>query len=217
MVKAVFQRDTELPPFKGSMLRGSMGHALKSTVCAVRVKICEPCLLRTNCVYARIFEVKPNLDQSTNQVNLPHPYVLDGSSINRQFYKAGEEFKFSLLLFGKMIEFLPYFIYTFELMGRKGLGRWTEEGRSEFSVTSVHFNENKIYEPSNPKLPSSLPYDLIELKNKKGDKSLRKLRVHFDTPLRMKDKGRFVRELDFHLLLRAILRRLKARAISGRL
>ena len=102
------------------MLRGSMGHALKSTVCAVRVKICEPCLLRTNCVYARIFEVKPNLDQPTNQVNLPHPYVLDGSSINRQFYKAGEEFKFSLLLFGKMIEFLPYFIYTFELMGKKG-------------------------------------------------------------------------------------------------
>ena len=114
---AAFQRDTELPHFKGSMLRGAMGHALKSTVCAVRVKVCEPCLLRSRCVYARIFEVKPNLNQPTNQVNLPHPYILDGSSMHRQHYGAGEPFQLSLILFGEMIELLPYFIYPFERIG----------------------------------------------------------------------------------------------------
>ena len=36
-VRGKFLKNTELPLFKGSMLRGAMGHSLKSTVCAVRV------------------------------------------------------------------------------------------------------------------------------------------------------------------------------------
>ena len=50
-----FPEGAVLPTFKGSMLRGALGFALKRTVCAVRVKVCEPCLLRPSCVYARIF------------------------------------------------------------------------------------------------------------------------------------------------------------------
>ena len=41
-----FPEGAALPTFKGSLLRGVLGHALKRTVCTVRVKVCEPCLLR---------------------------------------------------------------------------------------------------------------------------------------------------------------------------
>ena len=81
-----------LPVFKGSMLRGALGFALKRTVCAVRVKVCEPCLLRPSCVYARIFEAKPDPEQRAGQVNLPHPYILDPSPIDREQYDKGDAF-----------------------------------------------------------------------------------------------------------------------------
>ncbi len=207
---AEFHRDTELPRFKGSMLHGAMGHALKSTVCAVRVKVCETCLLRPTCVYARVFEVKPNPDQATSQVNLPHPYVLDGSEMSKQFYETGERFRFTLLLFGGMIDLLPYFIYTFESMGCRGLGRRTEEGRSAFSLKAVHMLDKLIYDPHDPFLPSPIPRQTLNLSPGPGDEDVERLRLYLQTPLRVKDKGRFASDLDFPLLLRAIVRRLKA-------
>ena len=209
-VTAAFLRDTTLPRFKGSMLRGAMGHSLKSTVCAVRVKVCETCLLRSSCVYAQIFEVKPNPDKNSGQVNLPHPYVLDATEMNLLNYKSGESFRFSLILFGKMIELLPYFIYTFESMGEKGLGPRREEGRSLFELQAVHFEDQKIYDPENPLLPKTLPYQSLGLTPLSGDEAVKKLRIHLLTPLRMKNQGRLVSELDLLLLLRAVLRRLKA-------
>jgi len=46
-----------LPEFKGSMLRGGFGRALKSVACALRQKKCENCLLAPTCVYALIFHL----------------------------------------------------------------------------------------------------------------------------------------------------------------
>jgi len=39
----------QLPPFKGSTLRGGFGHAFKETVCVVEHRDCARCLLRTRC------------------------------------------------------------------------------------------------------------------------------------------------------------------------
>jgi hypothetical protein len=46
-----------LPPFKGSMLRGAFGHALRKAVCAMGpAQPCETCTLRGPYVYTRLFE-----------------------------------------------------------------------------------------------------------------------------------------------------------------
>jgi hypothetical protein len=56
------------------------------------VKVCEPCLLRPTRVYARIFEAKPDPEQRAGRVNLPHPYILDPSPIDREQYDKGDAF-----------------------------------------------------------------------------------------------------------------------------
>jgi len=38
-------------------------------------------------------------------------------------YQAGDEFEIGLVLFGKSVSFVPYFIYTFDQMGRMGPGK----------------------------------------------------------------------------------------------
>ncbi|MFZ5518654.1 MAG: hypothetical protein ACOY90_18640 [Candidatus Zhuqueibacterota bacterium] len=51
------QRDCSLPSWKGSLLRGAFGHALRRTVCTMQKnQACRDCMLRTQCAYTRMFE-----------------------------------------------------------------------------------------------------------------------------------------------------------------
>ena len=49
--------DCDLPSWKGSLIRGAFGHALKRTVCTMhKGQICASCMLRDQCAYTRMFE-----------------------------------------------------------------------------------------------------------------------------------------------------------------
>jgi len=51
------QDDAWLPPYKGSLLRGAFGHALRRAVCSMGPRQpCETCSLNRACVYTRLFE-----------------------------------------------------------------------------------------------------------------------------------------------------------------
>ena len=54
------------------MLRGALGFALKRTVCTVRVKVCEPCLLRLLRAVAAKTPVAPDLTADRGLVTLQH-------------------------------------------------------------------------------------------------------------------------------------------------
>jgi CRISPR-associated endoribonuclease Cas6 len=207
-----FERDVELSSFKGSMLRGALGHALKDTVCAVRVKVCESCLLRFTCIYPSIFEPKPVADQRSGQSHRPHPYVLDTFEMNRGFYKAGEPFTFSLVLFGKATQYFPYFLYAFECMGRNGLGRRTEHGRGTFVLDEVKLWGNTIYTPEANKLPDPIPDKNISFEKEilNSAKVSQHIRINLLSPLRVKTGGSFARDFDFLEFLRFVLRRLRS-------
>ncbi|NOY54348.1 MAG: hypothetical protein GXP58_12165, partial [Deltaproteobacteria bacterium] len=45
-----------LPPYKGSTLRGGMGQMLQRMVCRRRGQSCEECLVSVRCPYALIFK-----------------------------------------------------------------------------------------------------------------------------------------------------------------
>ena len=49
---------TSLPPFLGSTLRGSFGHALKDAVCVVDHRDCVRCELLNRCVYPHVLDRK---------------------------------------------------------------------------------------------------------------------------------------------------------------
>ena len=203
-----FESATTLPAFKGSMLRGTLGHALKSTVCAVRIKICDKCLLRHNCLYARIFEYKPNPHVESSQVALPHPYVLEYAT-EEKTYDTADIFQFRLIILGSLVESLPYWIYSVQQMGERGLGPRDRDGnRAQFHLQQVLAAGEQIFDCCSSNLRGDVSAQ--QLAWIEAPEKIERLRIELLTPLRTKDRNRLATDLDFTLLVRLGLRRLQS-------
>jgi len=114
-----------LPSYKGSTFRGGFGYAFKRVVCAIKDKECTDCLLKERCVYSYVFETPPPSDTKIMRKYkvAPHPFIIEPPPERRRGYKPDEEINFRLILIGKAIDYLPYFIYTFDELGRIGIGK----------------------------------------------------------------------------------------------
>jgi hypothetical protein len=124
-----------LPAYKGSTFRGAFGHAFKKVVCINREKICNTCLLKEKCVYSYVFETPPPSDTSKMRKYpfAPHPFVITPPLEEKRTYREGETLSFELTLIGKSIDFLPYFIYTFDELGKIGIGK----GKGKYQLEEV--------------------------------------------------------------------------------
>jgi len=118
-----------LPPYKGSTLRGGFGLSFKDAICVVAHRDCERCILKSKCAYPYIFET-PVPDGSRRMASLehaPHPFVIEPPLDSRTRYAAGDVLVFVLVLVGRAIDYLPYFIFAFEQLGNdRGIGRAIE-------------------------------------------------------------------------------------------
>ena len=100
----------------------------------------------------------------------------------------------------------PTLIYAFEEMGQRGLGA----GRGQAALLRVialgpePSDDRCIYQTRTGQLESDYPI-CVGLPDTATVGSRLRLRLH--TPLRLKAEGRYVRQLDFSLLVRALLRR----------
>ena len=136
-----------MPIYKGSTLRGGFGHAFKKVVCVKREKICETCLLKGKCVYSYVFETPPPPDTSKMKKYpfAPHPFVITPPLEEKRTYRQNDTLCFELTLIGKAIDFLPYFIYTFDELGKMGIGK--AKGRYQLqevkASVSVQRSKNK--------------------------------------------------------------------------
>ena len=204
-----FTSTAALPAFKGSMLRGAFGHALKKVVCALRRKSCADCLLSATCVYSLIFEphtIPP--DNGTTKTTLrPHPYVLQPPADTSRAYGKGDSFTFGLTLFGKANDYLPHVVYAVEQMGQTGLGREGDNGRARFALSAVETEGATLYGGDKKILHQGLPLQNLELQAPPAE-PVSSLTVTLLTPLRLKHDNRFQQTLPFHLLIRAALRRI---------
>jgi len=212
-----------LPAYKGSALRGGFGHAFKKVVCVLKSKGCPECLLRGKCVYAYVFETPPPADSRMMRKypSVPHPFVLLPPLENDRLYEPGEKIQFQLTLIGKAIDYLPYFIYTFEELGKMGLGK----GRGKFKLEEVEIRgerskekgqrEELIYSGDEKVLRmdlSPLTFDLspsaLDLYPFTSHLSPSTLHLFFITPTRLKFQGDLTSDLHFHILFRNLLRRI---------
>lgn len=207
---SVLRDDALLPPYKGSTFRGAFGGALKKVVCAVREKDCAVCLLATRCLYAKTFETRgrPQSDKATRLAAPPHPYVIE-PPLNRQTrFAAGDPFDFTLLLFGEANDYLPYFVYAFESMGEGGIGKTLNGRRGRFSLAGVTYGADSIYDAEKRQLASVKPEPLALAAGQADQEG--ELTLRLVTPLRLKFANHFQAELPFHILVRAMLRRISS-------
>jgi CRISPR-associated endoribonuclease Cas6 len=204
-----------LPAYKGSTFRGAFGHAFKKVVCINREKICNSCLLREKCVYSYVFETPPPPDSSKMRKYpfAPHPFVITPPLEEKRTYREGEPLCFELTLIGKSIDFLPYFIYTFDELGRMGIGKGKrkyqlEEVRAiqvgerpkDEKTTMIYSGKDKILKNNFRvlKVDDLDPFNLLPLT----------LHLRFVTPTRLKFDGNLSPKPEFHVFFRNLLRRI---------
>lgn len=202
-----------LPEYKGSTLRGGFGHAFRKVTCALRQKDCSSCIIREKCIYIYVFETQPPVDATHLRKirSIPHPFVLEPPLDTKRFYRPGEHISFRLVLLGKAIDYLPYFIYTFEELGRMGIGR----GKAGFSLEEVRIagadcGSRRIYSGLEKVL--HVNEDCVDEKAVSASgRSIAgegEIVLRFLTPTRLIFEERLVTRPEFHHVARNLLRRL---------
>jgi CRISPR-associated endoribonuclease Cas6 len=196
-----------LPSYKGSTFRGGFGYAFRRIVCAVKAKDCADCLLKEKCVYSYVFETPPPSDTKIMRKYkaAPHPFVIEPPPEKRRGYKPGDEINFGLILIGRALDYLPYFIYTFDELGKTGIGK----GKAKYHLQDVSCNGNSIYDSERKTLKTfeTSYLSLTEiLPLPRGDKE--GLSLSFLTPTRILYNGILTLDLEFHIFIRNLLRRL---------
>ncbi|PIE68205.1 MAG: CRISPR-associated protein Cas6 [Deltaproteobacteria bacterium] len=203
-----------LPAYKGSTFRGVFGLALKKVVCALKHQTCETCQLRKRCLYTQVFETALAVQPPDGlRVSVaPHPFVLQPSLSNRQAYPAGEALQCDLLLFGPVNENFSYFVYAFDQMGRIGIGRKINGKRAGFTLETVNHGEHVMYSANTRAIDQRRVADSLTLTpGAVSSDDVLRLTVTLETPLRLKFKNRINNaDLPFHVLIRAMLRRVSA-------
>lgn len=198
-----------LPPYKGSTFRGGFGNVFRKVVCAVKRADCRDCLLKSRCIYAYIFETFP--EESAAIMNMgryeavPHPFIIEPPSEDKRFYEPGEVISFSLVLVGRAIDYLPYFIYTFDELGRVGIGK----GRGRFILREVSCEGEAVYTAQDKTVRKVLPLAFsLDEELPAGSDNAQSVTLRFLTPLRIQYQRDLVVNPEFHILIRSLMRRL---------
>lgn len=200
-----------LPEYKGSAFRGGFGHVFRKVACPLRCR--EGCQLPATCIYAYVFETPPPPGSQvlTKIPTAPQPFVIEPPLETKRVYEPGEELTFQLILLGRAIDYLPYFLYAFDELGRVGLGR--RRGRYQLvSVESIGLmgEAAPLYDGSKKLLRSTFEVmradDLPKLEGAVPQNG--RVTLHFLTPTRIKADGHLTDEAGFPILFRSLHRRI---------
>jgi hypothetical protein len=208
---SVFEEEAILPPYKGSTFRGLFGHALRKVVCVLKTGDCAACMLNEKCLYAQVFETPAGrLGEGKPRLAVPpHPYVIEPPPDTQTRYSAGDAFDFTLFLFGRFNESLPYFIFAFEQMGQMGAGQRINGRRPRFVLEKVTANGADIYTGAARKIQGNyLPENMMLPVTPASP--VNRVEINLLTPLRLKYLNELESSLSFHVLIRAALRRVSS-------
>ncbi len=208
----------ELPPYKGSTLRGGFGINFKRMVCfQPKGQPCQACLLRHNCPYPYLFESfpPPGAEVLSKNQYIARPFVIEPPLDDRTEYLPGESFSFRLTLVGRAQQLLAYLVVAFQELGRiTGLGR----GRGKYRLGRVEVlhplsgETALVYQENRPEtiLMPQLPVTAGQIDAQAATLSPHRIRLRFLTPTRLVHRGSMVADPPFHVLLRRLLDRVSS-------
>jgi len=207
--------ELRLPYYKGSTFRGGFGNMFRRIVCALKRHDCSDCMLKSRCIYAYVFETPPPANASIMNMHkyekIPHPFVIEPPEVDSKLkikgsevYEPGSIINFNLILIGKAIDYLPYFIYTFDELGKAGIGK----GRGRYKLQEVRLDDNSLVYSEEDKLIRQSEISLIEIPDFMPSDQIESITLRFMTPLRIKYNRDLVVKPEFHILIRNLLRRL---------
>src|SRR5579871_3972777 len=100
---------------KANMLRGAFGHAFRRLCCVPQCTAARDCPLGESCPYKAIFEPSPlpEAERLSKNQDVPRPFIFRAPAGNKTKFEPGEEFNFGLVLIGRALDHLPYFVLAF--------------------------------------------------------------------------------------------------------
>jgi CRISPR-associated endoribonuclease Cas6 len=210
--------DTALPAYKGAMLRGGFGYAFQRAACPQPCwGASDRCAVGALCPYRWIFETPhpPGIRHLHDLQDVPRPFVIEPPAIGQTHYSAGQPLEFALVLIGRGIDHLPYFLFAFEQLGHMGLGRNHAPARLERVEALRPWQPTGlvIYQDGRALADTAgLPLiDTAEIARRAGALP-EDLQLSLQMPLRVKTRGEFVRTIDPAALVQAACWRLNALA-----
>jgi len=208
----------QLPPFKGSALRGGFGHTFKRLVCFQSRPCGERCELGNTCPYGYIFETTPPEGSQVlrNFDEVPRPFVIEPPSDRRTLVPPGARLTFGLTLVGRGVNYLPYFIAVFKELGQVGLGRTRGRYRLQTidAISPYTGVIESIYQAENDTIRAvNLVINVEAVTAHAATWPSDHLTLDFLTPTRLKHEGRWVMQgPPFHVLVKALLGRVSSLA-----
>ncbi|MFQ5858292.1 MAG: CRISPR system precrRNA processing endoribonuclease RAMP protein Cas6 [Anaerolineae bacterium] len=205
-----------LPAYKGSTLRGGFGYAFKKMVCIQKDwRKCTPCQLGNTCPYGYIFETSVPEDSEVLRSlrEVPIPFVIEPPLDDKTAYRPGDRLSFDVVLVGRAINYLPYFILAFQELGRAGIGK--PRGKYILQrITSVHpwqSTRELVYDGVDVRVGGrDLSVSAADVVQRVEALPADRLTMQFITPARLKYRGKYVREPEFHVIVRNLLRRISS-------
>lgn len=212
----------KLPPYSGSSFRGAFSDAFKSLTCTFPGEKCELCIKQSDCPYFQIIENSDELSSlKLNRFRTPpKPFIIELPMQSKpEFLDAGQEFTLNLILFGKILNYFPYFVIAFKKLGKIGIDQ--KHGKyiiKQIDGINLVTQENKeLYSFMNEEIINqNVAFNITDYlqQNQLKDKLLKNLVIEFVSPTRIKSTGAFGNPLGFKIFIQSILTRITNIAYS---
>ncbi|MCP4147659.1 MAG: hypothetical protein GY757_07905, partial [bacterium] len=161
--------------FKGSMLRGLLGTALKKLNCN-EPGPCRKCNQVKTCAYSNLF--KPELVMG-NQLAVP-PFVIYSPTVKEEF-REGEHLEFTITLFGSYARYFDYFLNAFNYASQLGIGKQ----RTAYEIEEIRDDISGEWIYRDREVNRNWKVAMTGLSEFKGE-SVKKIRLEFLTPVSLK-------------------------------
>lgn len=186
------------------ILRSMLGKNLRSMCCISKQSTCSECMFNKTCAYTFLFETilqqENPLLPGTNRAS--HPFALSTKKLQRENPLA--DFNFTITLFGKAVEYLPYIYAAVVRSGKDGLFK----SRTKFEVVDVSIDGKNIMINEN-QLATGIPpkeWNFEVLNNNKIDSEFL---VELKSPLRFKTNGKYTVDFSSEDFMKCLYRRAK--------
>jgi hypothetical protein len=202
-----------LPPYLGSTIRGIFAASFRQLVCVMHAPMCDGCLLINRCSYPYIFETPapPHIPEPLQRRfrQAPRPYILEVPMA----YGGASTLEVGLLLVGKAIDFLPYFIYVLDEAGKQGIGRARALYRLALVTDGSRAEGVVIFDADDRILRDDFHAVRLEDLQRQGDERIEHVTLELLTPLRVKKYGSYQdtgERMEFVTLMDLLLGRIQA-------
>jgi hypothetical protein len=224
------EQPLEVPALnKGNMLRGGFGHAFRRLCCVPQCRDTKACPLAASCPYKAIFEPSPppGSERLSKNQDIPRPFLFRPPLTEQTRFEKGQPFGFGLVLIGRALDFLPYFVLSFRELAIEGLGlnraKCILERVEQTGILSdgacpgtreahlIYSNDDQVFRAAhNVGAEELIDARLKELRGQNGIASVERITIRFLTPTFLRADGQVVRRPEFHHVFKRLRDRINA-------